>query len=216
MFREALHHKSKRRQCTFYVEQLCRKGPGGSDRQGAEYDQECTGQQRRSAASWSVLGWAQTEIKKSDFSSTQHFLGPHLDYCVQFGAHQYKKHSGWLEQVQQRAKMIRDLEHSPCDRRLREWDLFILQSEMFRLDIKKIFSPWGQSPLEQEPREAVQSMFGSCKEVVKFCLSRLFCLYLVLLCLKGHFFCASMLLFFYAVPDTMRSWQTGELLDTTC
>lgn len=134
---------------------------------------ECSGQQRRSAASWSVLRWAQPEIKKSDFSSTQHFLGPHLDYCVQFGAHQYKKHFGWLEQVQQRAKMLRELEHSPCDRRLREWDLFILQSEMFRLDIKKIFSPWGQSPLEQEPREAMQSMFGGCKEVVKIWLAKL-------------------------------------------
>lgn len=32
---------------------------------------------------------------------------------------------------------------------------------------------WGQSPLEQEPRETMQSMFGGCKEVVKIWLAKL-------------------------------------------
>lgn len=53
-------------------------------------------------------------------------MKPHLEYCVQLWALQFKKCRELLERVQWEAtKMIRDLKCLPYEERLRDWGLFI-------------------------------------------------------------------------------------------
>jgi len=82
----------------------------------------------------------------------------HLESCIQISSLQHTEDMDLLEQVRRRAtKMIRGLEHLPCEERLRELGLFSLQKRKLQGDNTAAFQ-YLKGPTGRMERDCLQGL----------------------------------------------------------
>ena len=87
-----------------------------------------------------LTGKVQRRPRRAEIGHGSPLFRPHLEYCIQYWAPQFKMGADKLERVQRRAtRMIRGLETTPYEERLKELGMFSLEKRRLRGDMIALF-----------------------------------------------------------------------------